>query len=377
MLRFHLRLAVVTAALLASTSLSVGAPATAAATYLSASWWQGSVCDATHWNSVAKSLGWDVTANPAHPLGASYRGVPVCGPRPTWDTQGTMHAPDVAWSRSGWVEYEWECVELAMRFMGQVYGVKAYGANGWNVVTNYKTAYGGGLTKIANGTVGKSPQPGDIISFGTTAPGHVVVVAANAVDASGNGTITVMSQNDSGAPDGWRTLKVTAWKVAAIGTAAATKWLHQNVVGFGNLALGTYVTSQYKSQGMVFAGYNPFGTAQTPRTHSDSSSATSPVLTGSPAWVGGVRDTFVVPGTTTHTTVGTVRVDVGHITVASSIRITFYNSSGGTISSIVIPGTGTYHAAATGAIAGFRVSRATSGVGTFSLDNVVTAPNYT
>jgi hypothetical protein len=376
MLRLHPRLALTAAALLVSFSVSIGAPATAAAaTY--AAWWKGSDCDASHWNAIAASKGWNVTANPAHPLGASYRGVEACGPRPTWDKQGTTHAPDVGWSRSGWVEYEWECVELAMRFMGQVYGTTAYGANGWSVVSNYKTAYGGSLTKIANGTTGKSPQPGDIVSFGTTSPGHVVVVAVNAVNANGNGTITVMSQNDSGTTTGWRTVTVSAWKVAAIGGQPATRWLHQNIVTFSGLALGTVVSTQYKGQGVVFAGYNPGGTAVNPSIVSDTTSPTSPVLTGSPAFHGGVRVTFVVPGSTTHTTVGRVSLDVGHLTAANTIRVTFLDASGGTVKSVLIPSTGAYRASATGVIASVVVSEVMKGVGTFSVDNVVSAPNYT
>ena len=50
----------------------------------------------------------------------------------------------------------WQCVELAQRFMAQVYGTKAYQANGSQVVRNYRAAYGGGLVTIANGKVEKT-----------------------------------------------------------------------------------------------------------------------------------------------------------------------------------------------------------------------------
>jgi hypothetical protein len=375
MLRCHARLAVVAAALLASASLSIGADSASAATYLYAPWWNGSACDGAHWNSVATSKGWDVTANPAHPRGASYRGVQACGPQPGWDRQGTLRAPDVGWTRSGWGELEWECVELAQRFMGQIYGVAAYGANGYSVVSNYKTAYGGSLTKITNPSTGKSPQPGDVISFGTTSPGHVAVVTANTVDSSGNGTITVMSQND-GSTNGYRTLTVTAWKVGAFGGRPATRWLHQNVITFGELPAGTIVTSQFQGAGILFAGYNLFGSPAKPRIRTDTSSATSPVLTGSPAFKGGIKGRFVKPGTTTSTTVGTVLLDIGHVTAANTIRVTFFDSSGGTIKSVLISKTGLYRASATGAIASFAIFEVSDGVGTFFLDNVVSGPKY-
>ena len=371
----HARLGIVAALLVLAGGLSIGASSAEAVTYANAAWWSGSTCDATHWNSVAKSLGWNVTTNPSHPLGAVYRGVPVCGPRPSWDRQGTLYAPNVKWSRSGWAEYEWQCIELAMRFMGQIDGVSAYSANGWSVVTNYRTAYGGGLTKYVNPTVGRSPQPGDIIAFGTTSPGHTVVVAANAVNSSGNGTLTVMSQNDAGSTTGWRTLTVAAWRVGAIGTQPATAWLHQNIITFGELALGTTVTTQYKYQGIVFgrAGYS----TGYPYNGTDQTSPTSPILSGRPVFRGGIRGTFVKPGTTTPTTVGTVLLDVGHLTSANTIRITFFSATGATIKSVLIATTGVYRASAVGAIAGFTVTEVTAGVGTFSIDNVVSAPNYT
>jgi hypothetical protein len=371
--RFHPRLVALATALLLSGALGLAARPAAADSYNFAPWWNGHECDSVHWNKVAASLGWDVTASPARPLGASYLGIQACGPRPSWDKQGTMTAPNVRWKRSGWGENEWQCVELAMRFMAQIYGTQAYSANGWNVVSNYRTAYGGNLTKISNGAVGRSPQPGDIISFGTVSPGHVSVVTANAVDADGNGTITVMSQNDKGSTNGYRTLKVTAWKVAAFGWDATTKWLHRNVVTFSENPLGTVVTSQYQAQGIVFKGYH---TTALPYIRADAKTTTAPVLSGSPKFHAGIKGRFVTPGTTTATTVGSVSLDVGHVTSANTIRVTFFDSSGGTIKSVLLSSVGTQRVSATGKIASFAVFEVTAGVGAFSIDNVVMAPSY-
>ena len=190
-----------------SRAADVGAP----------SWWQGD-CDATNWNARAASQGW--TGAGAHRLGAVYLGVPVCGPRP-----GADGAPDVQWSRSGWGHFEWECTELAHRFMAQIYGVTAYGGNGNAVVRNYRTSYGGNLQTVNNGTPGRAPLPGDIISFDrANAAGHVVVVASSAVNTSGNGTIRVLTQNDTA--DGWRTLVVSNWTVQGFGSYVPYGWLH-------------------------------------------------------------------------------------------------------------------------------------------------------
>ena len=210
------------AALVAATALlgglAVGIPAPAASADVGApSWWNGD-CDANAWNAKAAGMGW--TGVGAHRLGASYLGVPVCGPRP-----GADGAPNVQWSRPGWGHLGWQCPELAFRFMAQFYGVAAYGANGGDVVRNYTPAAGGGLVKIDNGMAGVPPVPGDVISFDNGgAAGHVGVVASTNVDVLGNGSITMMSQNDTA--DGWRTLPVVAWRVQNFGSYVPYGWLH-------------------------------------------------------------------------------------------------------------------------------------------------------
>ena len=207
-------------------------------------WWSGD-CDANHWNAEAAAKGW--TGAGAHRLGASYQGVPVCGPRRSVDG-----APDVQWSRPGWGHFEWECVELAMRFMNLVYGVAPYGANGNQVVANYKPSYGGGLVTVLNGTPGTAPQPGDVMSFDSanSVYGHVAVVTYSVVDANGNGKIALMSQNDTS--DGWRKLTITAWRVQGFGSYVPTAWLHdpQGRGGSGVPAPSTTPTSKSSASTM-------------------------------------------------------------------------------------------------------------------------------
>jgi hypothetical protein len=151
--------------------------------------------------------------------------VKVCGPRPFFDG-----APDVTWTHGGWGEYEWECTELVFRYMYLADGItNAWQANGNTVYANYNSSYGGGLIKIANGS-GTPPVPGDVISFGATAAnsaGHVAVVESTSVNASGNGSIRLISQNDT--TTGWRTLAVSGGTVSTAGTGlgAAIGWLHK------------------------------------------------------------------------------------------------------------------------------------------------------
>ncbi len=211
----------------APTFVAMGNPAAAssepAVPTKAPSWWDGP-CDAGHWDTAAADAGWSGAG--AQALGASYLGVQVCGPRPAVDG-----APDVEWTRSGWPELEWECVELAMRFMVELYGVHPYSANGVDVVSNYNQSDGGGLVEIQNGTPGEAPQPGDVISFSDGGEGHVVVVQSTDVDAYGNGSITVLSQNDTN--DGWRTLGVSNWWVQGFNIFTPTAWLH-DPLGRGN-----------------------------------------------------------------------------------------------------------------------------------------------
>ncbi len=177
------------------------------------SWWSGT-CDSGNYPG-------------AHALGASYRGVAVCGPRP-----GADGAPNrlVRFFPGAWGELEWQCVELSMRYLYVAYGVSPYGANGKDVVDNYSTAYGGGLVRVANGVPGSKPAPGDVISFGATGSsplGHTGVVESVNVDGSGNGSIRILSQNDTS--DGWRTLSVANWSVdgPAGGLGVVSAWLHK------------------------------------------------------------------------------------------------------------------------------------------------------
>ena len=151
-------------------------PAAAASRYNSnplpaPSWWSGS-CDSGNYPG-------------AHPLGASYRSVEVCGPRPGAD--GATNRL-VRFFPGAWGELEWQCVELSMRYLYVAYGVSPYGANGKDVVDNYTPASGGGLVKVANGTLGTPPKAGDVISFGPTiysSFGHTGVIESTNVDGAG------------------------------------------------------------------------------------------------------------------------------------------------------------------------------------------------
>jgi hypothetical protein len=250
------------------------------------SWWNGD-CDTGHYNAVAGLS--------AHRLGASYLGVPVCGPG------RVAGGVDVMWARPGWGEYEFECTELAFRFMAQLYGVAAYDGNGVDVVRNYRTSYGGGLVQVTNGTAGVAPRPGDIVSYTYYGggPGHVTVVESSNVDASGNGSVRMLSQNDS--TDGWRTANVVGWRLQDFGPYSPYGWLHDPAgrgEGIATPGAPQAVSGQAANHQVTVAWTAPASTGTSP--------ITAYVVTASPggntcSWVGGPLS-CVVTGLTNETT---------------------------------------------------------------------------
>jgi hypothetical protein len=170
-------------------------------------WWSGD-CDYDHY-AAGSGQG-------SYRLGATYLGMPACGPRPIAGGADVL----VNFYPGSWGEYEWECVELVMRYLYQGFGVAPYGANGNQVVSNYQ---GSAFQKIGNPTQGVAPQPGDVLSYGPdTTFGHASVVASSNVNSSGNGSITVVEENNS--PGGTSTLNVSGWYVQGFETVSG--WLH-------------------------------------------------------------------------------------------------------------------------------------------------------
>ncbi len=169
-------------------------------------WWSG-VCDVGN-HSVNYQLGT-----------TTYRGMQACGPR-LRDRPDGQSEPMV--SIGGWGEYEWECVELSMRYLFEAgYVTNGYEANGNTVVAHYN---GTKMVAKSNGVAGSSPQPGDVVSMGfDTTNGHTAVVYSNNVNASGDGTIGILQENST--TNGIDTMTVNNWVVTAtVGTGVS--WLH-------------------------------------------------------------------------------------------------------------------------------------------------------
>jgi hypothetical protein len=195
--------------------------AAAAGNFAPPKWWDGD-CDDNNFRAK------DTRHRSSFRLNNGFRGVVPCGPLPGLEGDVTVQFPDAQGNNfKGHGEFEFQCVELCMRFMEVVHGITAYPGNGSQVVPNFLT-----LSKpkdrnkmkvILNGTFPPAPMPGDILSYGPVSTvGHTSVCVASNVDSQGNGFITVMQQNVS--ISGKADLPVRKWKVLA--TPSVTSFLH-------------------------------------------------------------------------------------------------------------------------------------------------------
>lgn len=170
----------------------------------SPSWWSGDCNVNNHSGSYA--------------LGASYNGVKACGPgsqyQGGWDKIVRFYPNAVG-------EYEWQCVELSMRYMYLAYNVPPYmltdGA-ARNIVNDYTGSRL--IPKLNNGI--ELPTPGDILAEGIAGSGHTAIVTSININNSGTGTLTILEQNGSASSNGSRDIPITNNIVGDNVTA----WLH-------------------------------------------------------------------------------------------------------------------------------------------------------
>jgi CHAP domain len=195
------------------------------------SWWSG-VCNddnyflATNVHSVL--------------LGASWHGVPACGPV-TFRSPYPSHL--VRFFPGAWGEFEFMCVELVMRFLYQEWGIAPWGGNANTIKNSPPNAI---EFYINDGT--HAFVPGDIITEnGTTqySSGHAVIITGVNLDGNGTGSISILEQNTSS--NGSRSLYVSNWTVvpdAYTYGQTIQGWLHVKanhglgVTISGNVGLG-------------------------------------------------------------------------------------------------------------------------------------------
>ncbi|MGO9976846.1 MAG: DUF6531 domain-containing protein [Solirubrobacteraceae bacterium] len=97
---------------------------------------------------------------------------------------------------------------------------------------------------------------------------------------------------------------------------------------FSEFPIDTTITNQYEPEGVLFAGPD---SSSEPFITTDSANPTSPVLSGAPLFNGDIIGEFVIPGTTTPTSVNGLSVDVGYIDNPGSTQVDVYSASGLTV----------------------------------------------
>jgi hypothetical protein len=165
-------------------------------------WWSGVCDDDNYFNAIDNDK--DVHSIP---LGASWHGVPACGPftfRPPYPSH-LVH-----FFYGSWGEYEFQCVELVMRFLYLEWGIAPFQGNASTIKDHYPPAFIEFF--LNNGT--HAFVPGDIITENGSiqnSSGHAMVITGVNLDGNGTGTISILEQNSS--PTGSRSLHVTNWTV--------------------------------------------------------------------------------------------------------------------------------------------------------------------
>jgi len=85
------------------------------------------------------------------------------------------------------------------RFLYSEYGVRSLGGtNGYQVVNAYVTNYPNQFYKVPNdGSAQLYPKQGDVLSYGSSSPGHTAIVKSVTSQSSGSATVQLIEQNAS------------------------------------------------------------------------------------------------------------------------------------------------------------------------------------
>src|SRR5579885_1436603 len=198
-------------AVVLAVAVVVAVPASAAAFGSGNAAWNAyyaSPGDQTKWNAFCQGGGgtWVLTAV----------SVPACSP--TGSTP--IYIPNSSGGNGPYTP-GFQCVELVERYLYVTRGWPGIGVvngkptNGAQVVKNYAAAHG--MTPVLNGTAGQSPAVGDVLSFSGNSnfsdTGHTSVVTAASVDGNGNGTVTMVGENQTSGHASSVTMSVSGWTI--------------------------------------------------------------------------------------------------------------------------------------------------------------------
>src|SRR5579885_2410148 len=212
-------------AVVLAVAVVVAVPASAAAFGSGNAAWKAyyaSPGDQTKWNAFCQGGGgtWVLTDV----------SVPACSP--TGSTP--IYIPNSSGGNGPYTP-GFQCVELVERYLYVTRGWPGIGVvngkptNGAQVVKNYAAAHG--MTPFLNGTAGQSPAVGDVLSFSGNSnfsdTGHTSVVTAASVDGNGNGTVTMVGENQTSGHASSVTMSVSGWTIKSWDSSLThIEWLH-------------------------------------------------------------------------------------------------------------------------------------------------------
>lgn len=138
-----------------------------------------------------------------------------------------------------------------------------------------------------------------------------------------------------------------------------------NIITFSEYPVGTPITNQYSSKGILFGGDSPFITT-------DGANPTSPVLSGTPRFEGAIEGTFVDPSDgKTPIVVAGFSLDAGYFDDLGTVRLTWYSREGTLIGQKITTTIGIESFSVEGgAIARWRIEAIKDEPSGFAVDNV-------
>ncbi|WKX69318.1 SGNH/GDSL hydrolase family protein [Streptomyces sp. XD-27] len=141
-------------------------------------------------------------------------------------------------------------------------------------------------------------------------------------------------------------------------------------ITFSEFPLNTAISKQYQSRGIVFAGSGGGGT---PFISQDGANPSSPVLSGSPQFHGGIQGAFVKKNGKPRT-VSKFSLDVGYIDTPGTVAVTALDRKGKQIARKVVDRTGIVSVTLQAkGIASFQVDEVAGEAAGFAIDNVAYA----
>ncbi len=196
---------------------------------------------------------------------SSWKGIEVCGPAPTTD-----HPVQFIPNPNNTTELEFECPELVKRYLLLLYGLPSVMADGFQVVDAYTTAYPNLLKKITP-DMHIFPNEGDVLSYGTTDPGHtsIVIKVKNKDATTGSADVTVIEQNIQGLANGTETMHMSGWQMSGIaGTVASwmtfrtwsvspsPTWKHNYATSLNSISATSSTDAWAVGQGLIERWHN-------------------------------------------------------------------------------------------------------------------------